>query len=163
MKVQKIIFILIIILVSLPFVLGQQKVTNKDCQIPFELKYEKSGIMFLLLEPQYFEARKLKSLFGCLSQKHSKLAYLRITALSDKEQLDRLVKSFIKDLTSFPTHPPTIFYPKGWKPTPPPPPSYYRANYYHYKNEYFEFSPNPQKWEMTTVVLNNKELKKKRR
>ena len=63
MKVNKIVFSLILILGSLPIVFAQEKVINQNCQTPFELKYERKGIMFLLLEPKYFNAQNLKSLF----------------------------------------------------------------------------------------------------
>jgi hypothetical protein len=161
MKVSKSIFTLLILLTSFQISFGQQKIKDDSCQIPFELKYERIGVLFLLLNEQYFKPQELKNLFLCLSKKRSKLAFLSITALSDKQQLDKAIKSFTNDLTApAGLHPPTIFYPKGWKPEPPPPPNYYRGFYYRYKNEYFEYSANPQQWKMTTIVLKNKELKK---
>lgn len=160
MKVRKSIFTLLILSAAFQISSGQQKIKDNTCQIPFELKLEKIGILYLLLDEQYFKPQELKNLFLCLSEKRPKLAFLSITALSDKQQLDKAIKSFIRELTTPPSHPPTIFYPKGWKPEPPAPPNYYRAFYSRYKNEYFEYSPNPQEWKMTTIVLKNKGLKK---
>lgn len=158
MKVRNIIFTLLILFTGFQFGFSQEKIIDNSCQIPFQLKLEKTEVLFLILESQYFEPRKLKTLFLCLSQKRAKLAFLHITALSNEEQLDRSIKDFIKPYSPLEAHKP--YYPKGWKPVEPPAPNYYRAYYKRYKNESFEYSPNPQKWEMTTDFLKNNIVKK---
>jgi hypothetical protein len=159
MNVCKSIFTLLILFTVFQISFGQQKIKDKSCQIPFELKLEKTGVLFLLLESQYFEPQKLKNLFLCLSQKRSNLAFLHITALSSDEELDRSIKEFTKPYNPLDSHR-HFYFPKGQKPIEPPPPNYYRAFYYRYKNEYFEYSPNPQEWKMTTIALKNEGLKK---
>lgn len=155
MKLQNIFFAAIILLAAFQINFAQQKVKNIKCQIPFELRYEKIGIIYLLLEPQYFKPEQLKSLFGCLSRNRAKFVYLIITVLSDEKQLNKAIKSFKNDLTRQPGLPPENHarYPEGYKPPPPPPPDYYRAFYSRYKEEYFQYSQNPQKWELTTVII----------
>jgi hypothetical protein len=161
MTIQKFILILLIILTTFQCSFGQQKIEDDKCRVPFELKYEKVGILYVLLEPQYFKQQKLKSLFLCLSQKRSNLAFLQIVALSDEKQLNQAIESFTKDLTTNRILIGTLslMREKGWKPTPPPPPNFYRAYYNRYQTEYFEYSPNPQEWETVTVIL-KKALKK---
>lgn len=140
---------------------SQKNVVDNNCKIPFKLKYEKLGVIYLPLEPKQFRTPKLSSLFLCLSENRSKLAFLKIIAVSDEEQLDKLISAYVKDLTDERAldTPPTVVFKKGWKPKEPPPPGYYRAVYLRYKSEYFQFSPDPQKWEMQTVILREKPSK----
>ena len=135
------------------------QILDNSCQIPFELKLEKSGILFLLLEPQYFQPTKLKNLFLCLSEKRSKLIFLQITAYSDEKALDTDIKKFLKPNVYEERSHSVIIFPPNYLPIPPSPP-YYRAYYYRYENEYFEYSPNPKEWKLLAVIMSKKVLKK---
>ena len=171
MKLIKILFILIILFAPFQICFGQEKVIDNSCQIPFELKFFKDletvGFMYVLMEPRYFKPQKLRTLFLCLSQKHPKFISLYITSFSSEENLKLAIKSRFDRR-------PNIHFPAGGDPPDrseedcknlakaldPCPIGYYRATYFRGPSEFFEYSPNPNKRNMVTVILRKKFLKR---
>jgi hypothetical protein len=171
MKLQNIIFTLLILFGTFQIYFGQEKVIDHSCQIPFQLKLFKEdrmlfakdknsdsniiGDMYLLLEPQYFKPQKLKSLFSCLSKKHPKYVSLYITAYSSEENLKLAIRS--KYEPRLVEHPGSDTSKEDCKnlakAANPCPYGYYRARYYRGRNEQFFYSPNPNSRNMMKVIL----------
>jgi hypothetical protein len=143
-----------------------EAVINKKCDSTAEILLAwgtptgKVAHIYLLMDGKYFTLLYLKKFFACISRGYPKLAALKITALSDKKELEIKIERFL--------HPPAISETIGRtvnNSQPAPLPNYYRA-YYQRSNvvnsrkywdgfrssEYFEYSPNPRKWRM--VIYN---------
>ena len=134
-----------------------ETVINKKCGSSAEIVLArgyttgKVAHVYLLLEGKYFTQAYLKRFFTCISREYTDIVVLKITALSDRKELDIEIDRFV-NYPGDEDPPPTPKYNPN-----PEPPNYYRAYYEKWsvlnEIESFRYSPDPQKWKLITYNL----------
>jgi WD40 repeat protein len=123
--------------------------------------------MFIFIEPQHFTPENIQRLFSSLAAEYKKPDWLDVTAFSDKIMLQRAINLNFSGIC--------IYWAdttagqaaaKKWAEVHEPLPSGYSRAYYfrigrrNYSQDYLEenysYSPDPEKPEMVTVVLQDK-------
>jgi hypothetical protein len=140
---------------------------DDSCKIPIEvgLISDKKNVLhiFAYMKPKYFKKTTLRELFDCMSKKYNEYVILEITVFSDKTNLTTAIRNQLKRPPHF--NPPVDSVDSDCK-TPsnaiyPCPTGYFRAVYFRFENEYFEYSPNAKKVKMKKIIINTTTLKSK--
>lgn len=133
---------------------GQDKIRESSdwkqetaCGIPYKTAFSsmnsKAGTLLLLLETRYFKVSTLQTLFNCLSDKHTDLAWFTITAFDDEVNLKILVRNALEPLPD--SYPPEDTSATDCKDLSraerPCPIGYNRAFYTRFETAAFRYSP----------------------
>jgi len=111
--------------------------------------HAKTASIFLLADRNVFQKNTLQRFFTCISKSYSDYASLNVTIFSDRNNLEKEIKNYLE--------PPPDANPPVWlKKIHPAETGYYRAFYSRFKDEYFTYSPRPDKVRNVRVELNSR-------